>query len=102
MTKFNGSDYIPSLDDKRLTTQHERVKQAMSFGRWLTLSELEVITGDNQASISAQIRHLRKKRFGGFTIEKQRRGRAGNGLFEYRLVFPNEQMSLFLITAQVK
>jgi len=60
----------------------------MASGTWRTLSEIETITGDPQASISAQLRHLRKARFGSYRIEKQRRGDETSGLFEYRLLPP--------------
>jgi len=38
---------------------------------WLTLRELAAITGYGEASISAQLRHLRKPRFGSFVLEKR-------------------------------
>lgn len=41
--------------------------------------------GDPAASVSAQLRHLRKPRFGGFVVEKRPRGDRERGLWEYRL-----------------
>lgn len=82
---FNGPDYIPELDDKRLSTQLERVLNCMRDGKWRTLGEISTITGDPQASISAQLRHLRKPRFGSHIVNKQRRGIREQGLFEYQL-----------------
>lgn len=82
---FDGSDYRPALDDDRLRGQIRRVFDAMRPGRWLTLSEIRAITGDPEASISAQIRHLRKPRFGGWRIPKRHRGDPARGLYEYRL-----------------
>ena len=38
---------------------------------WLTLAELGRITSYPPASISAQLRHLRKPRHGGFRLEKR-------------------------------
>jgi len=84
-TRFNGSDYIHEIDSKRLAGQIKRVHDAMIDGRWRTLAEIETLTHDPQASISAQLRHLRKERFGSFIIEKQPRGDRSHGLFEYRL-----------------
>ena len=84
--KFNGSDYVPELDDKRLTGQIKRVHDLMIDGKWRTLQEIEQATGDPQASISAQLRHLRKERFGSHVINKQRRGEEKHGLFEYQLL----------------
>jgi hypothetical protein len=40
---------------------------------WLTLHELARLTGYGEASVSAQLRHLRKPEYGGFVVEKQRR-----------------------------
>lgn len=84
--KFNGSDYEPINDDARLTGQLLRVFNCMKDGQWRTLSEIEAITNDPQASISAQLRHLKKERFGSHTINKQRRGDRKQGLFEYSLI----------------
>lgn len=83
--RFNGSDYIPEVDNVRLTGQILRVFDAMKDTEWHTLSELESKTGDPQASISAQLRHLRKKRFGSHDVQKRNRGDRAHGLFEYRL-----------------
>jgi len=84
--KFNGSDYIPELDQVRLTGQINRVYNCMKDSSWRTLSEIEINTGDPQASISAQLRHLRKERFGKHIVNKQRRGEPSQGLFEYQLI----------------
>lgn len=86
VARFNGPDYDPELDNKRLTGQIKRVFNCMKDGVWRTLSEIETITGDPQASISAQLRHLRKERFGLHTVEKENKG---GGLFKYRLI-PNK------------
>lgn len=90
--RFNGSDYVPELDNIRLTGQILRVFDCMKSGSWRTLSEIEQITGDPQASISAQLRHCRKKRFGSHTVEKRRRGDRENGLFEYRLLLIKDEV----------
>ena len=81
---FNGSDYIPEMDKVRLTGQIERIFDCMKDSKFRTLSEIEAITKDGQASVSAQLRNLRKERFGLHTINKQRRHEAG--LFEYQLI----------------
>lgn len=86
--RFNGSDYMPGIDDKRLTGQIKRIYSIMIDGKYRTLGEIESITGDPQASISAQLRHLRKKRFGSHIINKRRRGEREHGLFEYQMLKP--------------
>ena len=83
---FNGPDYEPEYDLYRLTGQILRIFNCMKDGKWRTFDEIKIITGDPQASISAQLRHLRKERFGEHTIEKRSRGNRLVGLFEYKLI----------------
>lgn len=59
---------------------------------WLTLDELAMLTHYPPASISAQLRHLRKREFGGYEVEKRQRlsGRILHGedfgtVWEYQL-----------------
>ena len=47
---------------------------ARQCGTWLTLDELAKLTHYPPASISAQLRHLRKPEYGGYAVEKQPRG----------------------------
>jgi predicted transcriptional regulator len=54
----------------------------MKDGKALTLAKIEAITGDPQASISAQLRHLRKKKYGSHAVE---RISLGGGLHTYKL-----------------
>lgn len=84
---FNGSDYLPARDDVRLSGQIERVWDCMKDGKPRTLDQIATITGDPQASISAQLRHLRKDRFGGHTVNKSY---VGNGLYFYTLIRADE------------
>jgi hypothetical protein len=84
--RFDGSSYDPSKDDVRLTGQVLRVFNCMKDGRWRTLGEIEVLIRDPQSSISAQLRHLRKERFGSHTVSKQIRGDRETGLYEYQLL----------------
>ena len=91
---FNGPDYSPDLDFKRLTGQIKRVFDCMIDCRWRTLREIADITHDPEASISAQLRHLRKDRFGGHTILKRRRGDPKQGLWQYRLIANYKQQKL--------
>jgi hypothetical protein len=60
---------------------------------WLTLVELSRLTKYGEASISAQLRHLRKPQYGAFVVEKRRREVAEvlcnvehGPVWEYRLV----------------
>lgn len=92
---FNGPEYQPELDFVRLTGQIERIRNIMMDGKWRTLSDIECLTGDPAASISAQLRHLRKPRFGGYVVDKRRRGNRRAGLFEYRVTTLQAQEVLF-------
>jgi hypothetical protein len=65
---------------------------AAECGTWMTLRELARLTSFGETSISAQLRHLRKQRYGAFVIDKQVRkcgddgGAAEHGaVWEYRL-----------------
>ncbi len=81
---FNGPDYIPKIDHSRLENQHEKIKQLMLDGIWRTCSEISDELGYPETSISAQLRHLRKDRFGGFTVNRRRR--TIGGLNEYQVL----------------
>lgn len=86
--RFNGSDYVPKIDDVRLTGQILRVFNLMRDAKWRTLDEIAQATGDPHASISAQLRHLRKDRFGAHKVSKRSRGERASGLYEYQLITP--------------
>jgi hypothetical protein len=62
---------------KPLRTQREVLCDVMFSAAecetWLTLQELAALTHYGEASISAQLRNLRKPRYGGFLLEKRRR-----------------------------
>ena len=90
MNQLSIEDYIKTAryegpvnaaDCERLEGQTLRIYRLMIDGIWRTLEEIQRATGDPQASVSAQLRHLRKIRFGGNIVDKQRRGNQ----WEYRL-----------------
>lgn len=82
-TRFDGADYVHERDHSRLKGQMLRVYSLMKDGCWRTLREISDITGDPEASVSAQLRHLRKERFGSYQVD---RIRGSNGLYYYRLL----------------
>ena len=85
---FDGPEFDERADALRLTGQIRRVADCMKDEQWRTLSEIATWTGDPEASVSAQLRHLRKEKFGKHTVDRQRRGipaRRTSGLWEYRL-----------------
>jgi len=85
--RFNGADYQSPRDDARLTAQYARVFGLMQDRLWRSLREIAEVTGDPPASVSAQLRHMRKKRFGGHTVN---RVHIGNGLYLYQLIANEE------------
>ena len=87
-------------DARRLRSQREVIRDVMlaaaNCDTWLTLSELRALTRYGEASISAQLRHLRKMENGGYDVSKQRREDAvgagasadgrGECVWEYRIL----------------
>jgi hypothetical protein len=87
-------------DARRLRSQREIIRDVMlsaaDCDTWLTLGELRALTCYGEASISAQLRHLRKFENGGYDVEKRHREdavrAAGSGIdgrgecvWEYRV-----------------
>jgi len=86
-------------DARRLRSQREIIRDVMlsaaNCETWLTLGELRALTRYGEASISAQLRHLRKTENGGYDVEKRQRegvsperpGTDGRGecVWEYRI-----------------
>jgi hypothetical protein len=86
-------------DARRLRSQREIIRDVMLSAAgcetWLTLGELRALTRYGEASISAQLRHLRKTENGGYDVIKRHRegvspvrpGTDGRGecVWEYRM-----------------
>ena len=89
-------------DETQLAAIRELMTRAGARGIWLTLGEIAEATEFGEASISAQLRHLRKAHHGGFHVEKRRRrparavaavrqlrdARRGPVTWEYRVLPP--------------
>jgi hypothetical protein len=64
-------------DARRLRSQRDIIRDVMLAAAdsetWLTLGELRAITRYGEASISAQLRHLRKSENGGYDVVKRHR-----------------------------
>jgi hypothetical protein len=81
---------------RRGRTQRETLLMVMrlaaGYEQWLTLAELASKTKFPPASISAQLRHLRKAEYGGWAVEKRRREWVTEELvWEYRLAVRGAQ-----------
>lgn len=87
----DGSTYEHARDGARLAGQHARVLAFMRDGRWHTLAEISIHTRDPEASVSARLRDLRKKRFGEHKVAREFVER---GLYRYRLVMEQLAMEL--------
>jgi hypothetical protein len=84
--RFDGDTYDPARDHERLKTELGRVWTVMADGKWHTLAELGWRTEGSEAGVSARLRDLRKRRFGGYLVERKR---ITGGLYEYRLLRPD-------------
>jgi len=84
----HGPAFDARVDGERIARQHERIRDYMlpRGGPWRTLAEIAGALEYPEASVSAQLRHLRKPAFGAFVVEKRRRD--GAGLWEYRVSRP--------------
>ena len=70
------------------------LRLAAGYEQWLTLAELASKTKFPPASISAQLRHLRKAEYGGWAVEKRRREWVTEEVvWEYRLAEGGEEGS---------
>ena len=59
--------------ESQLKAIRDLMRPAPARDVWLTLKEIAKATEFGEASISAQLRHLRKKEHGGYRVEKRRR-----------------------------
>lgn len=81
-----GHAFDRRLDGARLGRQLDDVRNYMlglPADQWRTLPEIAVAIHHPEASISAQLRHLRKAEFGGYIVNKRRV--AQSGLWEYQV-----------------
>jgi hypothetical protein len=80
----------------RLRTQRQVLRDVMlsagECGTWLTLHELAQLTCYGETSISAQLRHLRKPKYGAHVVAKRQRhvdetlrGEEHGPVWEYQL-----------------
>lgn len=86
--RFDGAGYVPERDKARLTGQMLKIWDCMIDGHWRSLREISIITNAPEASVSAQLRNFRKKRFGSHTVEREFIRR---GLFKYRLIINEDK-----------
>src|SRR6266566_9770921 len=92
MRKTQRREVLPIARRRQRDVLCDLMLSASQCDTWLTLEELAKLTHYPPASISAQLRHLRKREFGGYEVEKRQRlsGRMLHGedfgtVWEYRL-----------------
>ena len=81
---------VQEFDQARLAGQILKTFNCMKDGAWRTIDEIHSLTGVPHTSVSAQLRHLRKAKFGGHQVDRRARRDRRYGLFEYRLIPRNE------------
>lgn len=82
---FSGPEYDHKRDHKRLTRQHEKIAAYMlNSTHWRSIPLIARETGCPENSVQAQLRHLRKPRFGCYIVDKKLSA-SGNGLYVYRV-----------------
>ncbi len=85
---YGKSGYDPKLDADRLDRQKQRIFSVMKDGEYRTLREIESLTGDPQASISARLREFVNK--DGHIKNKRRRGEPKRGIWEYQIILKGD------------
>jgi len=92
MRKTHKKEFLPIVRRRQRDVLCDVMLSAQQCETWLTLDELAKLTHYPPASISAQLRHLRKAEFGGYEVEKRQRatGRVLRGedfgtVWEYQL-----------------
>lgn len=95
-----GPAYDKKLDGPRLNPQHERIRDWMlAQNAYKTLPEIHQALGFPETSISAQLRHLRKRQFGSYRVWKRRRKSGRGGTWEYKIL-PAEKPATLLLFAE--
>jgi hypothetical protein len=83
---FDGFHYEPNKDKARLTKQIKKIYDVISSAKcWVTVDEINAhfVSPMPENSIQAQLRNLRKEKFGGHNVVG--RYRSETRIFEYRL-----------------
>jgi hypothetical protein len=71
MGKKRGTDKARRVVPTQRDVLRDVMLAAGKYGAWMTLRELGRLTRYGETSISAQLRHLRKAKCGGYVLEKR-------------------------------
>jgi transcriptional antiterminator len=86
--EFDGDDYDSDRDKERLTKQRDKIRMYMEGRNYLTVKEVAEVLNYPENSVSAQMRNLRKEKFGGRIVHREY---FGNGLYKFKLM-PKEEL----------
>ena len=93
------NDSFTPEDQASYWSQLQHVKNLMSNGEWWLLEDLEKKVSTlmdcpiPQQSISARVRNLREKKYGAYTVLRERL--PGKRIFKYKLILnPEEDLNL--------
>ena len=94
---FDGSTFVATKDEARLSTQLEAVRALMCAGEWRSLSGISGLVGAPEASVSSRLRDLRKPKHGAWRVERKR---LVAGLHLYRMLppLPDGQLKLLEVS----
>jgi hypothetical protein len=70
---FHESEHSAEHSETQLNTIRDLMLSAAGRGAWLTLGEIARLTEIGEASVSAQLRHLRKWQHGRYLVQKRLR-----------------------------
>jgi hypothetical protein len=73
MRKIQRDEFLRVARRRQRDVLCDVMLSARQCETWLTLDELAKLTHYPPASISAQLRHLRKQEYGGYAVEKRPR-----------------------------
>lgn len=88
LAQFDGETYEPKLDQQRLSTQLEAIRELMLDNVWRTLPQIVLALRSRKGihatepGVSARLRDLRKSKFGAYNVERRRQS---DHFFEYRI-----------------
>src|ERR1700719_4509700 len=71
MGRKRGTSTVRSVVPTQRDVLRDVMLTAGKYGAWMTLRELARLTRYGETSISAQLRHLRKAKCGGYVLEKR-------------------------------
>ena len=81
--RFDGDDFVQARDGKRLVSQMQAIFDHMRDEKWRSVPEIAKHLGYPEASVSAQLRNLRKPRLGGHLVNRKYEG---SGLYLFQLI----------------